>query len=428
MCSNSGLCAFQHQCAEPQIRFIKVHRILSDYSTSFPAMSAPTPAAEYLQSRISSASSQSEQDALSEIGALYERKLWHQLTEKVHTLVQTAPFSNMRDFYTSFLKTFEASLNPVTLMHIISAIVRKEIDENPKDALAFLLPLLEDDEDKKASVFTNSKQAHVLLLSHIAYLQMKDGDNASSKKTFEKAGELVNSATMSAPVYSVYYRAAAEYHKVVGTAFDFFQNALQFLAYTPPESVPLDEQRQWAFDIGIAALVGAEIYNFGEVLNHSVISSLVETEHAWLWQLLQAFRNGDLPVFDQVCATASEKMNAQPVLVAHEEFLKQKITILALLSLTYTKSFGGEVTFAEVEKKCRLPSKEVEYLLMRSMSLGLISGTIDNVDEKFIITRVAPRVLEKQVVAEIADDFAKWCQKVDKTLEFVNTASAGIAD
>lgn len=352
---------------------------------------------------------------------------WENRIKKVRATVDNAPISNMRELYTNFLKTFEASLNPVSLMQIVSAIVKLELQGSPNEAVAFLTPLL-GTEEKKETVFVKDPEAHVLLLSNVAYLQLKSGDQSASKKTFEKAAQIADRSVMSPPVNSVYFRATAEYHKVVGTAYDFFQNALQFLAYTPPESLSPDLQRQWAFDIGIATLVGTGIYNFGEVLSHSIIHSLKGTEYEWLFQLLEAFNAGDLEMFDTVCNQASEKMNAQPVLVAHEEFLKQKITILALLELAFSRSLEHSIPFRDVETACRLPSKEVEYLLMRAMSLGLITGVIDNVDECFSVTKVRPRVLGREPIGQMAERLSKWCGKVDNTLNFVSGSSVGIAD
>lgn len=333
----------------------------------------------------------------------------------------------MKELYVEFLKSLQSNLNPVALMQIVSAIVRAEFGSSQKEALAFLTPLLGESE-KEGTVFTRDPQAHVLLLSHIAYLQLKDGDNASSKKTFEDASELVDHSNMTAPVYSIYFRAVAEYHNVVGTAVEFFQNALQFLAYTPPESLSIEEQRQWAFDIGIAALVGVGIYNFGEVLSHQIVHSLAATEHEWLLKLLEAFSKGDLELFDVVCKESSAKMEAQRALVANVEYLKQKITILALLELAFSRSLEDSISFKDVEKACRLPAKEVEYLLMRAMSLGLISGVIDNVDQSFSVTRVRPRVLGREPIGQMAERLSHWCGKVDDTLTFVNGSSVGITD
>ena len=37
------------------------------------------------------------------------------------------------------------------------------------------------------------------------------------------------------------------------------------------------------------------------------------------------------------------------------------------------------MSFAEIGEKTRLPVKEVEYLVMKALSLGLVKGSIDQV-------------------------------------------------
>mmetsp|Transcript_1968 Transcript_1968/g.7763 ORF Transcript_1968/g.7763 Transcript_1968/m.7763 type:complete len:86 (+) Transcript_1968:1002-1259(+) len=63
------------------------------------------------------------------------------------------------------------------------------------------------------------------------------------------------------------------------------------------------------------------------------------------------------------------------------------------MELAFTRTAGRTITFAEISETCRLPESEVEFLLMRALSLKLISGTIDGVDRCITITRVQPRVL-----------------------------------
>ncbi|KAI0565068.1 Proteasome component [Gracilaria domingensis] len=388
-----------------------------------------TPAAtEYIEQRVASAPDESTKAALTTLKDLYSQKLWHQLTEYVKTIVADPKISDKIGLYTSFLKHFEAKLNPVSLVQILVDVVRAELHQNPVDAVAFLSPLLVAD-GEKSTVVTSSDEAHVLLLSHVAVLHMHANDNAACKKDVEGARVLVEAAhDMSPLVHSAFYRAAAEYHKVVGTASDFFRNALQFLAYTPPEALTVPVQHRWAFDIGIAALVGNDIYNFGEVLSHSIVHSLRGSENEWLLLLLEAFNSGDLEKFDSVCQQSSAQMNAQPVLVANEEFLKQKVTILALMELCFSRSLENSIPFADVQKTCRLPLKEVEYLLMRSMSLGLISGEIDNVDQCVTISRVQPRVLGRESIGEMAKRLSKWSQHVTDTVAFLNKTTVGIVE
>lgn len=329
--------------------------------------------------------------------------------------------------YTNFVKDFEAKLNPVSLVQIVIGAARSELSGSPSEALAFVSSLVDSEGNK--TVISDDSEARVLLLSEVACLHLRGDDTAKCKLFVEQARELVDAShEMSALVHSAFYKSAAEYHKVVGTAADFFKNALQFLAYTPAESLEPTLQSQWAFDIGIAALVGVDVYNFGEVLSHSIIQVLDGSRHDWLLRLLEAFNDGDLKKFDVVCEASSKQMNDQPALVLHNEFLRQKITLLALMQLASSRADNRRITFKEVETVCRMPPEEVEFLLMRSMSIGLITGVIDNVDEVVIITRVQPRVMDKASIGVMGDRLSTWCSNVNATLDTVTKNTVAIVD
>lgn len=347
----------------------------------------------------------------------------------VYSVVQNDAIPDKRGLFDSFLKSFESKLNPVSLVQIVVCIVRAELHSSPKEALEFLKPLATPEDSKTRSSLAESVEANILLESTFSKLHMAAGDRAASKKSIENARQLVDSSQdVQSAVHSSFYEAAAEYHKVVGTASEFFRNALQYLAYTPPDSLSPDVQRRWAFDIGIAALVGADVYNFGEVVSRAIVQGLRGTEQEWLLLLLEAFNNGDLDKFERVCTQASAKMNAQQVLVAQQEFLKQKITILALLELAFSQSLHHSLSFSEIEKSCRLPHNEVEHLLMRCMSLGLVSGVIDNVDEQVSITRVQPRVLGREPIRLMAERLGTWCTNVDSTVSFLKETGVGVIE
>jgi 26S proteasome regulatory subunit N9 len=378
----------------------------------------------YIASRINGASSDAVKAVFEMINDLHTRKLWHQLTEALKVLVSNPDIADKTGLYTNFVAEFEGKLNPVSLVQFVVGATRAELADSAPNALEFLTPLLTPTSDQSRTVVTVNTEAHILLLSEVGRLRLRAGDSDGCKQAVEDSRVLVDQTfEMSPLVHSAFYQAAAEYHKVVGTPSDFFKNALQFLAYTTPESLSLPEQRQWSFDIGIAALIGQDIYNFGEVLSHGIVSSLQGGDHGWLYDLLVAFHKGSLSEFDEVCKRAAVSMNEQPVLVAREEFLRQKITLLALMELAFTRALDRNISFSDVAVTCRLPAKEVEYLLMRAMSIGLISGMIDNVDETISITRVQPRVLTREPIAEMAIRLQAWCGNVSNTLKEVSIES-----
>ena len=84
------------------------------------------------------------------------------------------------------------------------------------------------------------------------------------------------------------------------------------------------ERRSRAYDLAIAALVSDTIYNFGELLLHDILDSLVNND-AWLRDLLFAFNRGDLAAYDVLAGHIS----SNPLLAEHRDGLRQKIYLAA---------------------------------------------------------------------------------------------------
>eukprot|EP00189_Rhodosorus_marinus_P010031 CAMPEP_0184738272 /NCGR_PEP_ID=MMETSP0315-20130426/967_1 /TAXON_ID=101924 /ORGANISM="Rhodosorus marinus, Strain UTEX LB 2760" /LENGTH=384 /DNA_ID=CAMNT_0027205917 /DNA_START=55 /DNA_END=1209 /DNA_ORIENTATION=- len=375
-----------------------------------------TASQQYIDERVQSAPDEGQKMELAKLSELYQKRLWHQMTMELRRITKDETVAEMLPLYPNFVQEFEGKLNPVELIGW-AVDVSRGFCSTPTGALEFLTPFLDE-----AQMAMRSTPAKILLLSEIAGLKLTLNVHEESKMAITTARELVEGQLeLPGHIHSAFYRSAAEFHKIVGSAAEFYRNALQFLSYTKPESLSKEEQLQWAFDLGNAALVGEDIYNFGELLAHGVISALEGTEHQWLLDLLRAFDRGELTKFEEICSAANDKMIQQPVLVAHRELIRQKITILALMELAFTRTAGRTITFAEISETCRLPESEVEFLLMRALSLKLISGTIDGVDRCITITRVQPRVLGRDPIRLMAERLDEWSAEVNETLLLVQS-------
>ena len=55
-----------------------------------------------------------------------------------------------------------------------------------------------------------------------------------------------------------------------------------------------------------------------------------------------------------------------------------------------------------------LHSLKVEWIMMRAMSLGLIKGTIDEVESTFSVTWVQPRVLNLDQLGVLQTQIGDW--------------------
>lgn len=69
-----------------------------------------------------------------------------------------------------------------------------------------------------------------------------------------------------------------------------------------------------------------------------------------------------------------------PDLAAQEIKLRQKISLLCLMEMTFKRSaIQRAISFGDIAKETQLPIKEVELLVMKALAQGLVRGEIDEV-------------------------------------------------
>ena len=61
-------------------------------------------------------------------------------------------------------------------------------------------------------------------------------------------------------MFSNYYRRKDDQE-------NFYKASLQFLAYTPPSELSAEEKKQWSIKMGMAVLLGKNIFNISELVS-----------------------------------------------------------------------------------------------------------------------------------------------------------------
>jgi len=149
-------------------------------------------------------------------------------------------------------------------------------------------------------------------------------------------------------VYSLLYKITAAYYEKKEKFSEFYQAGLQYLAYTPTSDISPEEQKNWSIKMGMAVVLGKEIYNIAELLEKDVLKALHGTDHEWLFHMLQAMETGNISEFERVCEEHNV-YSADPVIEKNKTQLSQKIRILAFLDLIFHKEKGERhTTFDEV--------------------------------------------------------------------------------
>jgi len=75
------------------------------------------------------------------------------------------------------------------------------------------------------------------------------------------------------------------------------------------------------------------------------------------------------------------------------------------------------MTFQTIAEETRLPLNEVEHLVMKALSLKLIKGSLDQVEQKAVITWVQPRVLSREQIGGLAKRLEDWVDKLKNVEE-----------
>uniref|UniRef100_A0A7S1UDN1 PCI domain-containing protein n=1 Tax=Phaeomonas parva TaxID=124430 RepID=A0A7S1UDN1_9STRA len=324
---------------------------------------------------------------------LYSGKLWHQLTDLVDEFVrdpETTRGENKVQLYEHFICEFEGRMNQLRFAQVLTEICKLQAETS--DAVALITTTLE----KQARL---GQEATIYLECALGLFRLStqsEADRALAAATIKEKRESVEGlGGDDTTVPSIYYQLSSTYYKLVGPPESFYKDALMFLVYTPMESVPQEERYTLATDLSLAAITGNGIYNFGEVLATPILSALEATPNAWLSKMMRVFHAGDIDGFGTLMDEHAAAIAEQPAITARVDFVKEKIALLAFMDLVFQKpAHERGIAFAEIAERTRLPLEQVEWLVMRAMSLKLIKGVIDEIEQVVEVSWLQPRVLE----------------------------------
>ncbi|CAL9201500.1 unnamed protein product [Musa hybrid cultivar] len=350
---------------------------------------------------------------------LYQRKLWHQLTIKLEQFVALAVFragDTLIQLYHNFITDFETKINLLKLAHFATVISRQYSEKEA--AISYLEGIIEK---LNATRELRIEEPILYAKMQIAAFYLEKGSQKECKKLLEEGERTLCSMTDIDPsVHASYYWITSQYHKSRQEFAEFYKSALLYLAYTSVESLSASFKLDLAFDLSLSALLGDNIYNFGELLAHPIINSLTGTKMEWLYHILQAFNVGHLIRYQELCRIHNAALNAQPALVENEKKLLEKINILCLMEIIFSRpSEDRTIPLNIIAERTKLSIQDVEYLLMKALSVHLIEGIIDQVEGTVHVSWVQPRVLGIPQIKSLRDHLDAWVGKVRTALSTV---------
>jgi len=378
------------------------------------------------------------------------KKLWHQVSEQLISFLDQSSFlPHLLPLHEQVVSRVHKKLNPFDYVRWAVAVagVVGGPEGNVSKSLEFLEGIekqLKPGEGAMPAAHTKEQDEQAMKLLSLELLRRRlvlpgaDLDAAKEQLATIKKSMDHHTGVMDARIYAAYYQASYEYHKLRSNPQEYYTNALLYLTYTPLTTIPASTRAALASDIGLAALLGKNIHNFGELLQHPILKDLEVAGHEfeWLPKMLRTFNGGKIKEFDQIFAQVKDKY---PALSANGVFLNQKLRIMTLMELVFhlptgkaavaaedaaastssAQPRGRFLTFDEISAGCDLPHDQVEWLVMKALALGVLRGEIDQVKQIVRIHWVAPRVLDIEQVKAIQKRLGVWQQEVEQATLFV---------
>jgi 26S proteasome regulatory subunit N9 len=271
----------------------------------------------------------------------------------------------------------------------------------------------------------DSQDALVFATVAVARVRLSLNDLDGARQDLDKAERILDTFdSVETVVHAAFYNSSADYYKVKADFGSYYRHALLYLACIDVKALEADERRDRAHDLAMAALASTTIHNFGELLLHPILDALtVRPEDGWLRDLLFAFNRGDLVAYDKL----ADHIQADPLLRQHADHLRQKIYLAALTEAVFRRPpHDRAMTFATVAAETKVRPDEIEHLIMKALSLGLLRGTIDQVDEVAHINWVQPKVLDMNQIDQIRIRLEDWDRSVNSLGNWIETTGQDV--
>ncbi|KAL9094811.1 MAG: hypothetical protein Q9165_002760 [Trypethelium subeluteriae] len=335
----------------------------------------------------------------------WERKLWHELTSVLVEYFNDPASGPQRiALFGTFIKSFADKINQLKLVAL--GLRASNEYKGQEQRLGFLSSLAE--RVNKPS----SQDAFVYASVAAASIKLRLEHFQDARQDLDHAESILDSFdSVETVVHASFYEVNADYYHARQEFAAYYRNALRYLACIDLASLSPQDLQTRAYDLSIAALVSDSIYNFGELLLHPILDSLNGTPHAWLRDLLFAFNRGDLAAWGLL----EQHMGQDALLAEKATFLYQKISLAALTETAFRRPpHDRAMGFDVVAASTNVNEDEIEHLVMKALSLGLLRGTIDQVARVARINWVQPKVLDMTQVEGMRGRLKDWDASVNQ--------------
>lgn len=336
------------------------------------------------------------QPLMDEFHGLYTQKLWHQLTDKLVSFYKSEPTNPHRLFlFQTFITTLVGKINDIILVKL----ALQSIESLPHPEAVNLLHGL--------NLNINDPMAKSLLLLEESLHHLDMGDTTSAKQNLGIVKEMVHkSSSIDPSVRANISKIEAILSKLILDYSSQYRNILLYLESVPHDELSLQEKILWIHDLIIAAVLGSHIYNFGDLLNMD-LDVLKGSGLEWLVNLVHTMENGSIKELDTLLQSRQE-----PWIRDNLVFIQEKQTLMSLLNALFHHS-DKAIPLQDLSTRLEKPIPDIELLIIKAISLGLIQGEIDQPNQTLILFWIQPRILKNSEILELKQRVDMWKEHID---------------
>lgn len=404
----------------------------------------------YLYELSKSCSSKTE-SLYRDLTILNDQKLWFQLTQKLEVLFFDNEFKTeitnkqKQLIFENFVEPIIMSLDDTKVTEFFIYILNNETEKSLEEKIELLNglknKLLELDDKKVNQNDGYIKRINSKIIIDCEMIQyklqlnrlnesvdiLKDALNTLENPLFE------NFVSIRAKL--AYYKSILKLNKFNKEYNDYYYNSLLFISCYQKlledkyfnNDLYLKETILWANfkpELYYAILLADKIYHFNEILDNQWVNTESFNNDSAQSDKLEALLEGVVSkhILEINSTEYTESINEILSLTnetSKEQLLKfliQKKALVNLLGLIFNENASKKtLPFSEISKKIQVQENEIELLLMKAMSLNLLQGKINQVDQLIKITWIQPRVMTGKEVMVLRDNLVQWKENHLKT-------------
>lgn len=174
---------------------------------------------------------------VADMGSLYQRKLWHQLTQKIEACFGSPGFNRADlpvQLFNHFIFDFGHKINLLKLAHF--AVHASKYQPNPAASVEFLNTVIAKLAEMRG---VKTAEPSLFLRMHVAQFQLETGSTAEAKVLIESGKEdLARLSGVDPSVSAAVHYVASLHHKGAADFAEFYRSTLMYLSFVSSETLP----------------------------------------------------------------------------------------------------------------------------------------------------------------------------------------------